>query len=209
MQLKLIRKVHQTLITLTFWAFQNNDNICVLTKDSLEMSAVIRFTRRYPPSLSTSGVKIQCLTKTKCLLTVFLGFGFVRLWRETTWVCCFSTDWSRKELRHKPVAQSCAVAVEVKHSGGPLQNQTWLTNGWSQKKLSKFNFCTHTTALWPMEQSSILSAKFDCPVARQDFSLLPTAHDCETGPFSCLFSENNWSGGGSHSVSVESVWHPD
>ena len=32
-----------------------------------------------------------------------------------------------------------------------------------------------------MEQSSILSAKFDCPVARQTFSLLATVHDCETG----------------------------
>ena len=32
-----------------------------------------------------------------------------------------------------------------------------------------------------MEQSSILSAKFDCPVARLNFSLLATAHDCETG----------------------------
>ena len=31
-----------------------------------------------------------------------------------------------------------------------------------------------------MEQSSILSAKFDCPVARQNLSLLATAHDCET-----------------------------
>ena len=40
---------------------------------------------------------------------------------------------------------------------------------------------THITALWPIEQSSILSAKFDCPVARQDFSLFATAHDCETG----------------------------
>ena len=32
-----------------------------------------------------------------------------------------------------------------------------------------------------MEQSSILSAKFDCPVARQNISLLASAHDCETG----------------------------
>ena len=31
-----------------------------------------------------------------------------------------------------------------------------------------------------MDQSSILSAKFDCPVARQNLrSLLATAHDCE------------------------------
>ena len=32
-----------------------------------------------------------------------------------------------------------------------------------------------------MEQSSILSAKFDCPVARQNCSLFATAHDCKTG----------------------------
>ena len=34
-----------------------------------------------------------------------------------------------------------------------------------------------------MEQSSIPSAKFDCPVARQNLSLLATAHDHETGLF--------------------------
>ena len=39
-----------------------------------------------------------------------------------------------------------------------------------------------------MEQSSILSAKFDCPVARQNISFLATAHDCETGFF--FFSLN-------------------
>ena len=32
-----------------------------------------------------------------------------------------------------------------------------------------------------MEQSSILSTKFDCPVARQNISLLAPAHDFETG----------------------------
>ena len=32
-----------------------------------------------------------------------------------------------------------------------------------------------------MEQSSILSAKFDCPVACQKFLLLASAHDRETG----------------------------
>ena len=34
-----------------------------------------------------------------------------------------------------------------------------------------------------MEQSSILFAKIDCPVARQNVSLVATAHDCETGLF--------------------------
>ena len=46
---------------------------------------------------------------------------------------------------------------------------------------SKVWFCAHTTALWPVEQSSILSAKFDFPVAPPELSLLATAHDCETG----------------------------
>ena len=41
-----------------------------------------------------------------------------------------------------------------------------------QQKLPKFGFRTQATALWLMERSSILSAKFDCPVHRQDLSLL-------------------------------------
>ena len=49
--------------------------------------------------------------------------------------------------------------------------------------LPTLRFRTHTTALWPMQQSSILSAKFDCPVVRQSISLLATAHDCKTGLF--------------------------
>ena len=48
-------------------------------------------------------------------------------------------------------------------------------------KASKVWFHTHTAAMWPMEQSSILSAKVDYPEARQSISLLATAHDCETG----------------------------
>ena len=35
-----------------------------------------------------------------------------------------------------------------------------------------------TTALWLMEQSSILSVKLNCPVALLDWA---TAHGCETG----------------------------
>ena len=49
---------------------------------------------------------------------------------------------------------------------------TWHINGWTQQKLGKFGFHIHTTALWPVEQASILSAKFDCLVASQYFSLL-------------------------------------
>ena len=38
-----------------------------------------------------------------------------------------------------------------------------------------------------MKQSSILFAKFDCPVAHKNFSLLATAHDCETGLYGIYF----------------------
>ena len=79
---------------------------------------------------------------------------------------------------HKPVSQSCAVAKSNRNSGGPMDNQTWHKNDWPPQKLPKFGFRTRTTALWPMEQSSILSAKFDCPVARQNLPLLAIAHDC-------------------------------
>ena len=48
------------------------------------------------------------------------------------------------------------------------------------KQNIQFGFRAHITELWSMEQSSILSAKLDCPVARQNFLLLArTAHDCE------------------------------
>ena len=51
----------------------------------------------------------------------------------------------------------------VDNSGGPLDNQTWHLY-WPQKKPPKFGFRAQTTALWPMEQSCILFAKFDCRV---------------------------------------------
>ena len=37
-----------------------------------------------------------------------------------------------------------------------------------------------------MEQFSILSAKFDCPVTHQNFSLSATVHDCETSLYNLL-----------------------
>ena len=45
--------------------------------------------------------------------------------------------------------------------------------------LPKFGFRTHKTALWPMEQPSILSGKFDYQVTRLKLSLSATAHDFE------------------------------
>ena len=61
--------------------------------------------------------------------------------------------------------------LKMENSGGPLDNQTWHTDSWPQQKLPKFSFHSHTTSLWTMEQSSILSAKFDSPVAYQNFPL--------------------------------------
>ena len=42
-----------------------------------------------------------------------------------------------------------AQKLRLKHSVGPLDNQTWNTNGWPIQKLPKFAFRTHTSALWP------------------------------------------------------------
>ena len=42
----------------------------------------------------------------------------------------------------------------MKTSGGPLDNQTWHTNGCPQLKPPEFGFCTHTASLWTMEQWS-------------------------------------------------------
>ena len=74
-----------------------------------------------------------------------------------------------------------AQAPKVEYSGGPLDNPSWQTNFWPQQKLLKFGFRTQATAPWSVEQSFILSAKFDCPVACQNISLLATAHDFEIG----------------------------
>ena len=61
----------------------------------------------------------------------------------------------------------------------------------AQQKLPKFGFHTRITKLWPTTQSSVLSAKFDCP----ETSMFSLAYDCESGlmndcskGFICLFS---------------------
>ena len=59
-----------------------------------------------------------------------------------------------------------------------------------QLKLNKFWWATGQSNLADrIEEETLeafvvarhLYAKFDCPVAHQNFSLLATAHDCETG----------------------------
>ena len=58
------------------------------------------------------------------------------------------------------------------------ETQTWRTNGWPELVfvLTQFHF----------GQWSILFAKSNCPVACQNFPVLATAHDCETGQWSSL-----------------------
>ena len=70
----------------------------------------------------------------------------------------------------KVASQSCAVAKSETFWRATGQS-TWRTNGWLQQKLPMFGFRTHTTALSPMEHSSVLSAKFDCRETRQNCSL--------------------------------------
>ena len=102
--------------------------------------------------------------------------SFFLLFMSLYYFCCRVITIVPTFFINNPVSQSCAVAkIE------PLDNQTWQTNGLPQQTLPKFGFRTCPTALWPMEQSSILSAKFDCPVVCQNFSLLATGHDCNTG----------------------------
>ena len=67
--------------------------------------------------------------------------------------------------------------------GGPLDNQTWQTER-KTAPLAKVQLCEYKNqTLEAFVAASRLSAKFDCPVARQNVSLLATAHDCETDLF--------------------------
>ena len=69
----------------------------------------------------------------------------------------------------------------MKYSGGPLDNHTWQTE-WKTAPLAKVQLCEFVNqTLEAFVAASRLSAKFDCPVAHQNFSLLATAHDHETG----------------------------
>ena len=54
-----------------------------------------------------------------------------------------SDTWVKKCMRIRQF-HSHAQPPKVKHSGGPLNNQTWQTNGWPQQKLPEFGFSAHT-----------------------------------------------------------------
>ena len=65
--------------------------------------------------------------------------------------------------------------------GGLLDNQTWQTE-WKTAPLAKVQLCEYENqTLEAFVAASCSYVKFDCAVARQNVSLLATAHDCETG----------------------------
>ena len=76
--------------------------------------------------------------------------------------------WEQIEI---PVKQfhNHAQWLKVKNSGGPLDNQTWQT-GWKTAALDKRWLCEYENqTLEAFVAASRLYAKFDCPVARQNF----------------------------------------
>ena len=67
------------------------------------------------------------------------------------------------------------------NSSGPLDNQTWQRE-WKTAPLAKVQLCEYENqTLEAFVAVSRSYAKSDCAVARHDFSLLATAHDCEIG----------------------------
>ena len=69
----------------------------------------------------------------------------------------------------------------MKTSDWLLDNPTWQTE-WKTAPLIKVQLCEYENqTLEAFVAASRLSAKFDCPVTRQKFSLLATAYDCEIG----------------------------
>ena len=88
---------------------------------------------------------------------------------------------SLSSFLYKPVSQSCPVAK--RGNFWPVTGQLNLAHKQLAVMKASKSLVSVLTQLhfgqW--SKSSILSAKFDCPVARQNFVLLATAHDCETG----------------------------
>ena len=87
---------------------------------------------------------------------------------------------------YKPVSQSCAVGKSEK-----FWRATGQSNLVDSMELAKVQFYEYENQnLQAFVAANHLYAKFDCPVACQDFSqLLATAHDCET--WLIIFSAQN------------------
>ena len=121
-------------------------------------------------------VSVSLFVISQLCLVLFSGtLERVLCWKGVIWrteyfsiVCCINVMVVKPIIvvsfclvAYKPVSQSCAENWNIM---APLDNHTWFINSWPQQKLPKFGFGSQTTALWPMYQSCILYAKFDCPV---------------------------------------------
>ena len=80
---------------------------------------------------------------------------------------------------NKPVSQSCTVA-----KSGNFWLAHWTFKLGRQNRLLHWPKCSCMSVKikrWKLFTTSCLYAKFNCPVACQNCSLLATAHDCDTG----------------------------
>ena len=67
----------------------------------------------------------------------------------------------------------------MNNPGGPLDNQTWQTEC-KTAPLAKVQLCEYENqTLEALAAASCSYIKYDCAVARRNFSLLATAHDCD------------------------------
>ena len=84
---------------------------------------------------------------------------------------------TQQHIPYKAVSQSCAVAKSEKSTEQSNLAYKWL----AATKDSKVWFLySHNWSNHKWNNLSLLSAKFDCPVARHNCLLLATVLDCET-----------------------------
>ena len=159
----------------------------MVIKDSI--GAFIRFTTQYLVFI-TQYHSWKRLTESYLFIKLFVYSGFYRYVEQYVTLNCskpqFRLPASILDLitlisSTQPFSQSCAVAESEKFWWATGQSN--LAHKWlAATKASNVWFSyAHYCTFWPMEQSSILSAKFYCPMAGQKFSFLATAHACETG----------------------------
>ena len=111
----------------------------------------------------------------KCFLLLFKRHNIVV---SMSLHLCVNTE---KPLLQTMQFHNHAQQLKVKNSGGPLDNQTWQTEG-KTAPLAKVQLCEYKNqTLGVFVAVSHLYTKFDCSVVRQNFSLLATVYDSETG----------------------------
>ena len=101
--------------------------------------------------------------------------------RLSAFLKCLTAHATKPLLQIMSHFHNHAQQIKVKNSGGPLDNQTWQTEG-KTAPLAKVQLCEYKNqTLGVFVAVSHLYTKFDCSVVRQNFSLLATVYDSETG----------------------------